>query len=189
MAPAAPRALIVDDDKLVRMLVARTLSAERIVCDQADDGEAAVRRFEDERYDIVVTDLVMPNRHGHSLCQSLLVHPHRPVLVVMTGLAEPRITQDLKARGVDAIYQKPIDFPTFGKQVRALFDARFTNTGNSAERPVENTESPDAAKPTRKSVIAILLSSANRAQQLARELDRESVQVFVPKTTDALRHF
>lgn len=190
MMPASPHALIVDDDKLVRMLVARSLSGERIVCDQAEDGEAAVKKLDEFPYDIVVTDLVMPNRHGHSLCQSVLSHASRPVLVVITGLVEPRISQDLKARGVDAIYQKPIDFPTFGKQIRALFDARHAPRPDSANQPIEHVDSPATGDPpARKNVVAILMGAANRAQQLAVQLDNECLQVFVPKTTESLRKF
>ena len=110
MPPASPRALIVDDDRLVRMLVARSLSAERIACDQAEDGGVAAKKLDEYPYDIVVTDLVMPKRHGHSLCQTVLNRIRRPLLVVITGLAEPRLEQDLRKRGVDAIIQKPIDF-------------------------------------------------------------------------------
>ena len=191
MLPASPRALIVDDDRLVRMLVARSLSAERIACDQAEDGEAAAKKLDEFPYDIVVTDLMMPNRHGHSLCQAVLSRPTRPVLIVITGLAEPRLIQDLKVRGVDAIVQKPIDFPAFSKQVRALYEARRTAEHESLQKRLVASETPTLADapPPRRPIVAILMSAGNRAQQLAVELRGDALEVFVPQTTESLCQF
>ncbi len=191
MLTVSPRALIVDDDRLVRMLVARCLSVERIACDQAEDGDAAAKKLDEFPYDIVVTDLLMPNRHGHSLCQAILSRRTRPLLIVITGLAEPRLAQDLRVRGVDAIVQKPIDFRTFGKQVRAMFEARRTVKHVSVVKgagPSDSSTLP-AEPPPRKPIVAILMSAESRAEQLAVELRGNAVEVFVPQTTDSLCHF
>ena len=60
------RALVVDDEPQVRTLVGRALVDEQIVCDFAEDGAAAQKKLEETRYDIVLTDLRMPNVNGHS---------------------------------------------------------------------------------------------------------------------------
>lgn len=186
--PASPRALIVDDDRLVRMLVARALSGERIACDQAEDGAAAATKLDEYPYDILVTDLVMPHRHGHSLCQEVLSRRAPPLVIVITGLAEPRLIQDLKVRGVNAVFQKPIDFHNFGKQVRAMFDARRKAAPEAVEA-ADGARADAGQSPSRKSVVAVLMSGPSRARQLARELESDSLSVFVPTTTDSLCQF
>jgi HD-like signal output (HDOD) protein len=59
-------------------------------------------------YDAVVTDLRMPNMHGHALIVELLQKNPRPAIVVHTAVDEPRLTRDLVMRGVDDIYFKPV---------------------------------------------------------------------------------
>ena len=93
------KALVVDDEKNVRSLVIGWLFREGFLCNEAEDGAQALQEMENARYDLIVTDLRMPNRHGHSLCQAVLDAEDRPRLVVLTGVDDPRIVRDLESRG------------------------------------------------------------------------------------------
>ncbi|HEY3969623.1 MAG TPA: response regulator, partial [Planctomycetaceae bacterium] len=77
-------------------------------------------------YDVVVTDLRMPAVNGHTLALELLNRPARPVVVVLTGVTEPKLAKDLIARGVDDIIFKPVDQSILAAKVRALVDRRAT---------------------------------------------------------------
>lgn len=61
------RALVVDDDTAVRKATIRAFDQERFSCDAAASGHEAKQMLESNRYDVVVTDLQMPNGHGHAL--------------------------------------------------------------------------------------------------------------------------
>jgi HD-like signal output (HDOD) protein/CheY-like chemotaxis protein len=187
MAP--PRALVVEDEQSVQALVGRALSAQQIVCDFANDGTSARRKLDNSRYDIVVTDLKMPNGNGHALCQSVLADPERPLLVAITGLVEPRLRRDLEARGVDAIFEKPFDLFDFGKRIRKMVDERIAGplvaaAASSAEPPfVEDlTQFERAHRP----IVAILMGKQHEAAQLASLLRTSALKVFVAETTDFL---
>ena len=54
-------------------------------CDSAADGIEAAERLIGAQYDLVVTDLKMPNKHGHALATQLLALDERPVIIVHTG--------------------------------------------------------------------------------------------------------
>jgi HD-like signal output (HDOD) protein len=88
------------------------------------------------RYDVVVTDLIMPIMHGHALCGEILSMAERPRLVVLTGVTEPRLAVDLKARGVDQIHFKPCDFEIFAREVAALVKTSSSNDGPSRAQKV-----------------------------------------------------
>lgn len=118
------RALVVDDEPQVRRLTTMALSREGFQCDIASDGKQAEAQLAAKKYDVLVTDLQMPNRNGHALAVGLLEQADRPLIVVLTGVVEPKLAKDLMARGIDDIVFKPVDFPTFAAKVRAMVSRR-----------------------------------------------------------------
>lgn len=113
-------ALVVDDDPVTRQIVIRTLAKAGFICDTAIDGAQARLYLASNRYDLVVTDLQMPNVNGHSLCVELLEKTPRPKIVVLTGVLEPRLAQDLLNRGVDKVLFKPIDCEALAEVAQAV---------------------------------------------------------------------
>ena len=71
------RALIVDDERNVRDVVREALSRVGFACDLASNGEEALERVASADYEIVVTDLRMPHKHGHALAPLRLARDHR----------------------------------------------------------------------------------------------------------------
>ncbi len=117
------RTLIVDSDPLVRDLAHQAMTQRNILCDRAPGGAEALQMFESQSYDAVVTDLWMPEVHGHALACNLLDRPDRPRIVVLSSVDEPRLLTDLRARGVDETYVKPIDFRFLAQRVEQLAEA------------------------------------------------------------------
>jgi DNA-binding response OmpR family regulator len=63
MSHEPPRILVVDDEPPLRELVVVTLGPA-YSCDEAADGDAALERLRDSRYDLVMLDVMMPGRSG-----------------------------------------------------------------------------------------------------------------------------
>lgn len=114
------RALVVDDATAVRLLTKRALTREDIACDTAADGVEATVLLGERQYDVVVTDLSMPNQHGCSLAVDLLKQADHPPVVIVSGVLEPRLTRDLYARGVDDVVFKPVDYDVFAAKIKSL---------------------------------------------------------------------
>ncbi|MCC6155287.1 MAG: response regulator [Candidatus Hydrogenedentes bacterium] len=127
------RALVVDDDANLRELVRLSLAREDIRCDLAEDGIVAENLLRQRQFDIVITDLRMPRKHGHELIIDLLAKPRHPMIFVVTGVVEPRLVGDLFARGVTDVMFKPIDYAVFAVKVRALLDRQKAVTGTVAD--------------------------------------------------------
>jgi len=161
------RALVVDDEINIRRLVSSALSNEGFLCDVAEEGEQAWRMISESPcpYDLVVTDLIMPGRHGHSLATQILTLVDRPVLVVLTGFTEPRIAKDLIARGIDDIVFKPLPFIPFAAKMRALVGRRKATSRVAAIVSQTAAPLPEAnAEATKRS-----RSSAERLRQVPPE--------------------
>lgn len=118
--PLIYRALIVDDEAAVRQLTLRALAIEGFQCQTASDGREAQQLLQETTYDVVVTDLKMPNLNGHMLVTELIQQRNRPIIVVLTGVLAPSLVKDLIARGVEQVEFKPIDCTMFGAKVQAL---------------------------------------------------------------------
>lgn len=124
MSDSDYRVLVVEDEACVRQLTMRALSREGCHCEGACDGDQAWQMLQDNYYDAVITDLRMPNKHGHALATDILAMDVRPLLIVLTGVAEPRLAKDLIARGVDDIVFKPVEYSAFAAKVAAMLMKR-----------------------------------------------------------------
>lgn len=120
----AYRALVVDDDENLRDLVRLTFDREGLRCDVAEDGVVAENHLRQRQYDVVVCDLRMPRKHGHQLVSEILSKPSHPMVIVVTGVVEPRLVADLFGRGVTDVISKPLDYRVLAVKIKALLDRR-----------------------------------------------------------------
>lgn len=128
------RVLVVEDDTDAREATVQALQDEGFLCEWVCDGEEAAAALGRSSFDLVVTDLKMPKRHGHALATDLIGQGQiRPLVAVLTGLVEPRLVKDLIARGVDEVAFKPVNLNLFGAKLRALCARRDRNRA-AAER-------------------------------------------------------
>jgi DNA-binding response OmpR family regulator len=125
------RALVVDDEKVIRRLVAKALADEGVQCDLAADGDEAAQLLAAHQYDLLVTDLKMPNRHGHSLVRDVLLLSPRPIIIVHTSVMEPKIARDLLSRGIDDIIYKPSDALLVAAKAKTLLERRAASSPQS----------------------------------------------------------
>jgi signal transduction histidine kinase len=103
------RALLVDDDASVRRALGRSLSRLGIEVDSEADGHTAIRRFREDpkRWDLVITDLTMPETTGLDVLEQIRAMSTIPVLVV-TGRVDPEVDRRASELGVTALLLKPI---------------------------------------------------------------------------------
>jgi DNA-binding response OmpR family regulator len=77
--------LVIDDMDGMRHLVASVLGRAGHTVFQATDGEAAIEFLRQRRFDLVVTDLVMPKADGADVLVFLRDRPDRPPVIAMSG--------------------------------------------------------------------------------------------------------
>ena len=79
---AAVRVLVVDDEAIVRDVLARYLEREGFLVDAAADGEGAVELAERERPDIVILDLMLPKVDGLEVFRRIRERSDVPVVML-----------------------------------------------------------------------------------------------------------
>jgi CheY-like chemotaxis protein len=89
------RALVVDDDASIRVLVSRVLTRRGFVVDSARDGGEAIEKVLQHEYAVITLDLMMPRIDGFAVVRYLT--EHKPELlqnvIVMTAFGESAMSR------------------------------------------------------------------------------------------------
>jgi chemotaxis protein histidine kinase CheA/CheY-like chemotaxis protein len=106
----AGRALVVDDSRAIREAMTSMLGREGWIVDVAEDGARALQMTRKLRYDLVVTDLEMPELGGFDLITRLRtdVRFKTTPIVIITSRASPEHRRRARDLGVRALVAKPI---------------------------------------------------------------------------------
>ena len=106
----AGRALVVDDSRAIREAMTSMLGREGWIVDVAEDGARALHMTRQLRYDLVVTDLEMPELGGFDLITQLRKDDRfkSTPIVIITSRASPEHRRRARDLGVRALVAKPI---------------------------------------------------------------------------------
>jgi CheY-like chemotaxis protein len=116
--------LVVDDEPLIRKVVAGMLASEHEVTCEPDANAALDRIRRGERFDVILCDLMMPQTTGMDLYEALLkLEPHQAQrMLFLTGGAFTARAQAFLDRVPNATIEKPFDAATLVTRVRRLVD-------------------------------------------------------------------
>jgi CheY-like chemotaxis protein len=123
IAARAPRALLIDDDLSLREIISAVLASFGYACQAAADGPSGLVRFDEGGWDLVLTDLTMPEVNGWEVIEAIRRRAPTLPIVLITGLSHPAVrrrarechvtvivkpvqVQTLKAALVEALYAK-----------------------------------------------------------------------------------
>lgn len=101
------RVLVVDDEQLIREILADFLSMEGYAVRTAADGAIAAQELRRSRYDVVITDLKMPNMGGLDLLAEVRRTNPNALTLVMTGFGTVETAIDAMKRGAYDYVLKP----------------------------------------------------------------------------------
>ena len=114
------RILLVEDEARVAGFVAKGLREQSYAVDVAGDGESALYQLAINTYDLVVLDVLLPIKDGHTVCRELRSSGVRTPILMLTALGsvDDRVT-GLDC-GADDYLIKPFDFKELLARIRAL---------------------------------------------------------------------
>lgn len=103
--------LVIDDEAPILKLLNTILTREGFRVLTAGDGNEAIRIVDDEPVDLVITDIVMPEKEGlETIYELRKIDRNLPVIAMSGGGKNPaeRYLQTAKMMGASATLQKPI---------------------------------------------------------------------------------
>ncbi|WP_416234451.1 response regulator transcription factor [Paenibacillus sp. JNUCC31] len=113
------RIIIVDDDAFIRELIAHHLKKEGFHIWEAENGKKALQVLEEQKIDLVILDIMMPEMDGYELCRYLREDRDIPILMV-TAKSESAHKMKGFQLGTDDYLVKPFDPMEMVMRVKAL---------------------------------------------------------------------
>jgi DNA-binding response OmpR family regulator len=136
MARGQARILLVDDEQAVQTLLTYPLRKEGYEVVGAADGHEALNRFSEERFDLVVLDIMLPKLDGIEVCRRLRTHSQVPIIMLTAKGDEIDKVAGLEM-GADDYITKPFSVREFRSRVKAaLRRGKMAGTGLSGGEPI-----------------------------------------------------
>jgi len=114
------RILLVEDDRQLRLSVARGLREARYAVDQADSGPQALDLVASHEYDAVILDVLIPGRDGFLVCRAIREQGNPVPVLMLTALDDIQQRISGLDAGADDYLTKPFDFGELLARLRAL---------------------------------------------------------------------
>src|SRR6187455_681472 len=114
--------LLADDSITIQKVIELTFSDEDFEVVTVGNGRLAVEKVQDVRPDLVLCDIIMPEKDGYEVCDFIKKNPalsHIPVLL-LTGAFEPFDQERANRVGCDGFLAKPFEPQTLIAKVKDL---------------------------------------------------------------------
>ncbi len=118
MQDHSPRILLVDDEQSIQTLLSYPLRKEGYDVVQATDGRQALDRFDEQPFDLVVLDLMLPKLDGLEVCRRLRSKSAVPIIMLTAKSEEIDKVVGLEL-GADDYITKPFSMREFSSRVKA----------------------------------------------------------------------
>jgi DNA-binding NtrC family response regulator len=100
--------LIVDDEPGIRQAFVRVLSSARCSAEAVGDGQAALQRMQQQKFDVVLLDLRMPGMDGMTVLRTIKQNWPASEVIIVTGYAALETAKESVALGAFDYLAKPV---------------------------------------------------------------------------------
>jgi CheY-like chemotaxis protein len=135
-----PTVYFIDDSATMREVIKIAFRRENITVITAGDAASAIAQFEQTPPDAVITDVIMPDQDGYSVCSQIKQHPQfsaTPV-ILMSGVVNKNVADKAVSVGADELIRKPFQPQELIARVKSFLEPK-------SERPkLEQHAAPSA---------------------------------------------
>lgn len=120
-----PKILVADDSLSVRKVAERMLTEAGLEVALAANGEEAMLWLSTNQPDLVIADVIMPDKSGFEVCAYVRAQGHltnTPVLLI-SGFVDDEVTRQAEVCRADGVVKKPFQGAALREQVMALLAA------------------------------------------------------------------
>jgi CheY-like chemotaxis protein len=125
--------LLADDSITIQKVVELTFSDGDYEVTAVNNGAKAIQKLAEMRPDIILSDIIMPEKNGYEVCEYVKSHPeYRNIpVVLLTGTFEPFDPDRAEKAGCDAVVTKPFESQSLIHKVEELIASAQSGGGSS----------------------------------------------------------
>src|ERR687892_1482395 len=130
--------LLADDSITIQKVVELTFSDGDYEVTAVNNGARAIAKLGEMKPDIILSDIIMPEKNGYEVCEYVKSHPEFRTIpvVLLTGTFEPFDPDRAEKAGCDAVVTKPFESQSLIQKVEELI---------SNQAPAAATPQPEEA--------------------------------------------
>ncbi len=132
-----PTVYFIDDSATMREVIKIAFRRENINVITCADAASALAQFEQNKPDVVITDVIMPDQDGYSVCSQIKQHAEFggvPV-VLMSGVVNKSVADKAVAVKADDLIRKPFQPQDLIGRVKSLLEPKRAGDAPAVERP------------------------------------------------------
>lgn len=126
---AAPRILVVDDERAIANLLVDLLNHEGMDAEACYSGARAIEMVEQQRYNLMILDIMMPGIDGFEVCSRVRSHTDMPIIFLSAKDEETDKVVGLMLGGDDYVVK-----PFKQRELIARIRARLRRAGSDTQR-------------------------------------------------------
>jgi len=119
--------LLIEDDNAIRQVLSGVLTRMGHTVSQATNGVEGLRKFRDAPADLVITDLVMPEKEGiETILELRSTHPHTKIIAMSGALGTDAAHENLRSArllGATKTLLKPFHMAEFAAAIEEILGA------------------------------------------------------------------
>jgi CheY-like chemotaxis protein len=137
--------LLADDSITIQKVVELTFSDGDYEVTAVNNGAKAIQKLSEMRPDIVLSDIIMPEKNGYEVCEFIKSHPeYRSIpVVLLTGTFEPFDPDRAEKAGCDAVVTKPFESQSLIHKIDELINASRSAALATPQPPAVAPQAPD----------------------------------------------
>jgi CheY-like chemotaxis protein len=129
--------LLADDSITIQKVVELTFSDGDYEVTAVNNGAKAIQKLAEMRPDIILSDIIMPDKNGYEVCEYVKSHPEFRTIpvVLLTGTFEPFDPDRAEKAGCDAVVTKPFESQSLIHKVEELIAHALSGSSAPAATP------------------------------------------------------
>jgi CheY-like chemotaxis protein len=151
-APAkrTPTVYFIDDSATMREVIKIAFRRENINVITCADAATALAQFEQNRPDVVITDVIMPDQDGYSVCSQIKQNPEysETPVVLMSGVVNKSVADKAVSVKADELIRKPFQPQELIGRVKSLLEPKGAAPAPATERTASSNALSSLFAPT-----------------------------------------
>ena len=171
MTPGAPTVYFIDDSATMREVIKIAFRRENINVIACHDGASALAQMEELKPDVVISDVIMPDKDGYQVCEHIKQHPQlgKTPVILMSGVVNRAVAERAFIVKADELIRKPFQPQDLLGRVQHLLRPRTAAAAPPAAAISANTalSSIFATPPANQMPMPRISAAASHASAVA----------------------